>query len=93
MKSINRITLIGHLTNDPVDAQNWTIIDLMTEESPKKFNHHKIICFQELRSVARRLKKGDSVYIEGQLNGKKTDLFSIDVILAEIAAKTIFSLD
>lgn len=87
MSSLNKVTLIGNLGQDPevrsmqsgdkivnmsiATAETWK--DKTTGEKKERTQWHRIVIFnQGLASIAERyLKKGSKVYIEGQLETRK----------------------
>ena len=85
--SINKVTLIGNLGNDPetrvsqdnkkivrlslATSDNWK--DKSTGERREKTEWHRIVIFSNgLADIAEKyLKKGSKVYVEGQLQTRK----------------------
>ena len=85
--SINKVTLIGNLGNDPetrvsqdnnkivrlslATSENWK--DKSTGERKEKTEWHRIVIFSNgLAEIAEKyLRKGSKVYIEGQLQTRK----------------------
>ena len=81
MKSINRVTLLGHLCADPdvkvtanqahlanfnvATNQKWKDDDGKWQE---KTEWHRVVCWNKIaENAGKNLKKGDPVYIEGNL--------------------------
>ncbi len=87
MGSINRVTIVGNLGQDPevrttnagalvvtlsvATSENWT--DKQTGEKRERTEWHQVVIFnQGLAKIARDyLKKGAQVYLEGQLQTHK----------------------
>ena len=85
--SLNKVTLIGHLGKDPeiritqdgakvatlsvATSEQWK--DRATEERKERVEWHKVVVFNVRLSdiVERIFKKGQKVYIEGQLQTRK----------------------
>lgn len=103
MASVNKVILIGNLGRDPeirttqygdrvanlsiATSETWN--DKSTGERRERTEWHRVVIFNErLVDVADRyLKKGTSVYIEGQLQTRKwtdqsgEDRYSTEVVL------------
>lgn len=85
--SLNKVTLIGNLGNDPEirstnDVREIANFSLATSESWKdkatgdkreKTEWHRIVCFNEglVKIIKEYVKKGTKLYIEGQLQTRK----------------------
>ena len=87
MGSINRVTIVGNLGQDPevrttntgalvvtlsvATSDNWT--DKQTGEKRERTEWHRVVIFnQGLAKIARDyLRKGTQVYLEGQLQTRK----------------------
>jgi len=87
MGSINRVTIVGNLGQDPevrttntgalvvtlsvATSENWT--DKQTGEKRERTEWHRVVIFnQGLAKIARDyLKKGAQIYLEGQLQTRK----------------------
>ena len=99
--SINKVILIGNLGSDPEmrvsqDGKKIARLSLATNESWKdkstgekkeKTEWHKVVIFSPgLSDVAEKyLKKGSSVYIEGQIQTRKyTDQAGMEKYITEI---------
>lgn len=101
--SVNKVTLIGNLGKDPEvrntqDGKSIVTLSIATSESWKDKNSgekkdktewHRVVIFNEgLAKVAEQyLKKGMTVYIEGQLQTKKwtdkdgTEKYATEIVL------------
>ncbi len=102
--SLNKVLLIGRLGADPeikqmVNGKNVARLSLATSQSWKDKNSgerkektewHRVVIFNEglINVVQQYLKKGASVYIEGQLSTRKwkdestgQDKYSTEIIL------------
>lgn len=103
MTSLNKVTLIGNLGRDPevrtmnnggkvvtlsiATSESWK--DKNTGERQSKTEWHRVVIFDEnIAKVAEQyLKKGSTVYIEGQLQTRKwtnrqgQDQYSTEVVL------------
>ncbi len=102
--SLNKVLLIGRLGADPevkqmVNGKNVARLSLATSQSWKdkssgerkeKTEWHRIVIFNEglINVVQQYLKKGASVYIEGQLSTRKwkdestgQDKYSTEIVL------------
>jgi single-strand DNA-binding protein len=99
--SVNKVILVGNLGKDPevrhtqdgkpivnlsiATSDNWR--DKTTGEKREKTEWHRVVIFSEgLAKVAEQyLKKGQTVYIEGQLQTRKwTDKDGVDKYSTEI---------
>lgn len=87
MASLNKVTLIGHLGRDPesrtmnsgdrvvnlslATSERWR--DKASGEMKEKTEWHRVVIFNDkLADVAEKyLRKGSSVYLEGQLQTRK----------------------
>lgn len=105
MASLNKATIIGNLTRDPEVrhsqdgraivnlsvATNESWRDKATGERKEKAEFHRVVIFNEgLAKVAEQyLKKGSTVYIEGQLQTRKwtdkdgVEKFSTEIVLQQ----------
>ena len=102
--SLNKVQLIGRLGADPeikqmVNVKNVARLSLATSQSWKdkssgerkeKTEWHRVVIFNEglINVVQQYVKKGASVYIEGQLNTRKwkdestgQDKYSTEIVL------------
>ena len=103
MASLNKVQIIGNLGKDPevrhtqdgraivnfsvATTENWR--DKSTGERREKTEWHTVVIFNEgLAKVAEQyLKKGSSVYVEGQLQTRKwidkngDDRYSTEIVL------------
>ncbi|KGM44474.1 single-stranded DNA-binding protein [Alkalispirochaeta odontotermitis] len=101
--SVNKVILVGNLAADPevrntadgrpivnmrvVTSESWR--DKNTGEKKEKAEFHRVVVFSEgLARVAEQyLKKGSTVYIEGQLQTRKwqdqdgNDRYSTEIVL------------
>jgi single-strand DNA-binding protein len=101
MASVNKVTLLGNVGKDPevrhtqdgkaivnlsiATSESWK--DKATGERKEKTEWHRVVIFNEgLAKVAEAyLKKGSSVYIEGQLQTRKwTDKDGVEKYSTEI---------
>lgn len=111
MASINKVILVGALGKDPeihttqngkqianlsvATSDSWK--DKHTGEKKEKTEWHRVVIYSEgLAGVAERyLKKGDKVYIEGQLQTRKwtdkhgVERYSTEVILQGFNANLV----
>lgn len=86
MRGVNKVTLIGHLGDDPevrfmpdgkavanlrlATGKSWR--DKETGEQKESTEWHRVVLFGRRAEVARDfLKKGAAVYIEGELKTRK----------------------
>ena len=87
MGSINRVTIVGNLGQDPevrttntgalvvslsvATTDNWT--DKQTGEKRQRTEWHRVVIFNQSKAKIARdyLKKGAQVYLEGQLQTRK----------------------
>ncbi len=85
--SLNKVTLIGHLGKDPevritqdgakvatlsvATSEQWK--DRATEERKERVEWHRVVVFNARLSdiIERFFKKGQKVYVEGQLQTRK----------------------
>lgn len=84
MKSINRVTLLGHLTADPEkrttkSGKSVVTFALATNNEwcdsdgvlQKKVDFHRIVAWEKLADLVHKyLKKGSPIYIEGRLTNR-----------------------
>ena len=102
MASINKVTIIGHLGQDPevrqfqnggsltsinvATSERWT--DKNTGEQKEQTEWHRISLFNRLGEIAAQyLRKGMLVYIEGSLHTRKyTDAQGIERYSTEVRA-------
>ncbi len=99
--SVNKVILVGNCTRDPEIrhsqdgkaivnlslATNETWRDKATGERKEKAEYHRVVIFNEgIAKVAEQyLKKGSTVYIEGQLQTRKwTDKDGVEKYSTEI---------
>lgn len=111
MASLNKVQLIGNLGKDPevrhtqdgraivnfslATTESWR--DKSTGERKEKTEWHTIVIFNEgLAKVAEQyLKKGSSVYVEGQLQTRKwvdkngDDRYSTEVVLQNFRGELV----
>lgn len=111
MASLNKVQLIGNLGKDPevrntqdgraivnfsiATTESWR--DKSTGERKEKTEWHTIVIFNEgLAKVAEKyLKKGSSVYVEGQLQTRKwvdkngNDRYSTEVVLQNFRGELV----
>jgi single-strand DNA-binding protein len=99
--SVNKVILIGNLGKDPeirklnngdpvvnlsvATSENWR--DKQTGERKEKTEWHRVVIFNEnIAKVAEQyLKKGSTVYIEGQLQTRKwTDQAGVEKYSTEV---------
>jgi len=87
MKGLNKVILLGNLTNDPeiktfltngsviatiVIATNFSYKDKTTDEYKKDAEFHRVILYGQLGKIAQKyIKKGTRVFIEGHLETRK----------------------
>lgn len=101
--SVNKVILVGNLGADPevrhtqdgrtivnlriATSERWR--DKNTGEQKERTEWHKVVCFSEglCRVAEQYLRKGSTVYIEGQLQTRKwqdqdgNDRFSTEIVL------------
>lgn len=103
MSSVNKVILIGNLGKDPeirtlnsgdriasfslATSERWT--DKRSGEKKEKSEWHKVVIFNEglVSVVERYVKKGSTIYVEGQLATRKwqgqngEDRYATEVVL------------
>lgn len=111
MASVNRVTLLGNLGRDPEvrhtqDGKPIVNLSLATTESwrdrnsgerKEKTEWHRVVIFNEnLAKVADAyLKKGSTVYIEGQLQTRKwtdkdgSEKYSTEIVLQQYGGSLV----
>lgn len=82
---LNKVSLIGNLTNDPEDralpsgqvlalfnvATNYNWRDVKTKEKKSRADFHKVVAWGKLAEIIKTyLKKGSKVYLEGRLQNR-----------------------
>jgi len=105
MASVNKVILIGNLGQDPevkympsggavanisiATTENWK--DKASGEKKEKTEWHRVVFFNRLAEiVGEYLRKGSSVYIEGQLRTRKwqdqsgADRYSTEIVAREM---------
>jgi single-strand DNA-binding protein len=111
MASVNKAILVGHLGRDPevrhtqdgkpivnlsiATSESWR--DRNTGERKEKSEWHRVVIFNEnLAKVAEAyLKKGSSVYIEGQIQTRKytdkdgTEKYSTEIVLQQYRGELV----
>jgi single-strand DNA-binding protein len=111
MGSVNRVTLLGNLARDPevrhtqdgkpivnltvATSESWK--DKATGERKEKAEFHRVVIFNEgLAKVAEAyLKKGSSVYLEGQLQTRKwmdkdgVEKYSTEIVLQQYRGELV----
>lgn len=99
--SINKVTIVGNLGGDPeirslggdervanfrvATSETWR--DRETGERKEATEWHRVVVFNEhfVKTVERMLKKGTTVYLEGQLKTRKwTDNAGVEKYSTEI---------
>ena len=109
--SVNKVILVGNLGADPearsfgnggevvnlsvATSESWT--DKMSGEKKDKTEWHRVVIFNEnLGRVAKQyLRKGSSVYLEGQLQTRKwqdnngQDKYSTEVVLQRFRGELV----
>ncbi|KQY20757.1 single-stranded DNA-binding protein [Rhizobium sp. Root483D2] len=109
--SVNKVTLIGNLGADPeirrtqdgrpianlniATSETWR--DKTSGERKEKTEWHRVVIFNEAlcKVVEQYVKKGDKVYIEGQLQTRKwqdnhgQDRYSTEVVLQGYSASLV----
>ena len=103
MASINQVTLVGRVGQDPVartlnDGQPVVNFSLATSEKYNGEEHtewHKIVVYRQGADFARQyIKKGDRVHVGGQLRYRKwTDKDGVEHEVAEIIARQVQSFE
>lgn len=108
MKNINKVVLMGYLSEDPKkrETKNGGLIVAITLPTTEKYrdksgeeisstNFHKLVFFNKFAEIAYKyLKKGSPVYIEGKLQTRKyTDKDNIDRYITEIIVLDLNMLD
>lgn len=109
MASLNKVQLIGHLGRDPemrnmsngdavcnfsiATSERWK--DKNTGEMKEATEWHRVVIWRKLAEIAGKyLRKGSSVYIEGQLRTRKwKDKEGKDQYTTEIVADEMKMLD
>ena len=104
MKNINRVTLMGHIVNDPEIKKTKTGISVTSfslatnnewrdnEGNLKKSaDFHRIVAWEKLAEiVCKYLKKGSPIYLEGRLTNRSYEgKDKINYFVTEIQAKDI----
>ena len=111
MASLNKVQLIGNLGKDPevrhtqdgkaivnlsiATAESWK--DKATGDRKEKTEWHRVVIFNDgLAKVAEKyLKKGSTVYIEGQLQTRKwvnkegVDQYSTEIVLQNFRGEMV----
>lgn len=108
MKSVNRVTILGNLGNDPdqrglpngglvteisvATSKSWT--DKQSGEKKERTEWHRVVFFARLAEVAAEyLRKGSQVYVEGELQTEKwTDKEGRDRYTTKIIARDLVML-
>lgn len=108
MASLNKVTLIGNLGNDPeakktkdgdsianislATSEKWK--DKATGEAREKTEWHRVSFFGNLADVViKYLKKGSQIYVEGSMNTKKyVDKDGVEKYATSVRASSIVML-
>ena len=105
--SLNKVTLIGNLGQDPekrfsnagnafttfsiATTARWR--DRQTQESREETEWHSVICFGRLAEIASEyLKKGGQVYVEGELRTRSWERDGIRQQRTEVRARELILL-
>ena len=105
--SLNRITLLGHLGQDPVarfsnagtafttfsvaTTTRWR--DRQTQEQREETEWHSVVCWGPLAEIAsKHLHKGSQVYVEGELRTRKWERDGVQQQRAEVRARDLIML-
>lgn len=106
--SINKVILVGRLGKDPelkynpkgmafcnfsvATSESWT--DKSTGKKNEKTEWHNCTAFQNTaENIAKYLKKGSQVYIEGRLQTDKAEKNGVDLYYTKIIVQTAQFLD
>ena len=111
MSSLNKVTLFGRLGADPdirhtndgrpianmriATSETWK--DKNSGEKKEKTEWHTVVAFQEglVKVIENYVKKGDQIYIEGQLQTRKwedkegNDRYTTEVVLPAFGGKVV----
>lgn len=102
MASVNKVIIIGNLGQDPevkympsggavanisiATTESWK--DKSSGEKKEKTEWHRVVFFNRLAEiVGEYLRKGSSVYVEGQLRTRKWQKDGVDMYTTEIVAR------
>lgn len=104
MKNINRVTLMGHIVNDPEIKKTKTGLSVTSfalatnnewrdsEGTLKKSaDFHRVVAWEKLAEiVCKYLKKGSPVYLEGRLTNRSYEgKDKINYFVTEIQARDV----
>jgi single-strand DNA-binding protein len=102
MKSINRVTLLGNLGKDAElkYTGKGTAVTSFSVATNKKWKDdqgdwqektawHNVVCWQKVAEAAANLKKGDSVFVEGELQTRNYEKNGQKVYVTEIVASDV----
>jgi len=99
MSSVNRITILGRMGKDPelktmtngnkvtnfsvATSKKWK--DKVSGETKEKVTWHSIVIWGNLADVAARyLKKGDNVYLEGEMDNRSYEKDGVTKYISEV---------
>ncbi|NNH97776.1 single-stranded DNA-binding protein [Pasteurella multocida] len=109
MASVNEVTIMGYLGNDPelkvmpdgtavanisvATSEKW--IDKVTNEKKELVEWHRIVAYHKLADIiSQYLKKGSRVYLKGKLRTRKwQDKNGTDHYTTEIICEALQMLD
>jgi single-strand DNA-binding protein len=99
MSSVNRITILGRIGKDPElktmtngnKVANFSVAtnkkwkDKASGETKEKVTWHSIVIWGALADVAARyLKKGDNVYLEGEMDNRSYEKDGVTKYISEV---------
>ncbi|GAA3771253.1 MULTISPECIES: single-stranded DNA-binding protein [Terriglobus] len=107
INDLNKTLQIGHLGADPKQASENAPVTFSIATSEKwtddeknwqtRTDWHTIVVFGNLRSYAKKLKKGDRIFVEGKLRnnnyekevgGEKVTMYSAEILASAIELVT-----
>jgi len=104
MRSYNRVTLMGHMANDPElrqtkNGKNLVTFSLATDrdwvdsggEKHKKVDFHRVVAWQNLAEICEKyLVKGSAIMLDGRISNRTYEISEGDKrSITEIVADNI----
>lgn len=101
MKNINKVIICGNLGQDPQtrkttnggDITNLSVgtskswKDQKTNEWKSETEWHRVVCYDGAATVSSLFKKGDTVYIQGELKTRQYQQNGVNRYITEILVK------
>lgn len=89
MTQINKVILIGFTGNEPKVSDKVVRLSVatnyMSKGGQRKTDWHNVVAFGDLMESAKKIKKGEKVYVEGMISyGKYKEQLTVSIIASMI---------